>query len=110
MNKVGATRLRSQYSRKTLLSQIGWAGLFLAPNFILVMLFTLIPAVGGLALSTVELTGWWMLAVLVTFAPIYGGSFQYLLNVAQHIGLTDQVNGYRIDTRTIALNPILAFL
>ena len=51
-----------------------------------------------------------MLAVLVTFAPIYGGSFQYLLNVAQHIGLTDQVNGYRINTRTIALNPILAFL
>ena len=56
------------------------------------------------------LTGWWMLAVLITLAPFYGGGFQYLLNVAQHIGLTDRVNDYRLNTRTIQLNPVLAFL
>ena len=49
-----AVRLRNLYGRKTLLNQSGWAGLFLAPNFILVMLFTFIPALGGLALSTAE--------------------------------------------------------
>lgn len=55
-------------------------------------------------------TGWWMLIALVTLAPFYGGGFQYLLNVAQHIGLTDQVEDYRLNTRTIRLNPALAFL
>ena len=56
------------------------------------------------------LTGWWMLTVLITLAPFYGGGYQYLLNVAQHIGLTDRVNDYRLNTRTIILNPVLAFL
>ena len=64
----------------------------------------------GLVVLLAALTGWWMLAVLVTFAPFYGGGFQYLLNVAQHIGLTDNSPDYRISTRTIMLNPILAFL
>ena len=64
----------------------------------------------GLIVLVSALTGWWMLAVLVTFASFYAGGFQYLLNVAQHIGLTDNTPDYRINTRTIALNPILAFL
>ena len=64
----------------------------------------------GLIVLVSAMTGWWMLAVLVTFAPFYGGGFQYLLNVAQHIGLTDNTPDYRINTRTIALNPVLAFL
>ena len=49
----------------------------------------------GLIVIFSLLTGWWMLAVLITLAPFYGGGFQYLLNVAQHIGLTDRVNDYR---------------
>jgi len=54
LNELGAARLQSRFRRQTLLNQIGWASLFLAPNFILVMLFTFIPAIGGLALSTAE--------------------------------------------------------
>ena len=54
--------------------------------------------------------GWWMLPVLLTLAPFYGGGFQYLLNEAQHIGLSDEVSDYRINTRTIILNPALGFL
>ncbi len=54
--------------------------------------------------------GWWMLPVLLTLAPFYGGGFQYLLNEAQHIGLSDEVTDYRINTRTILLNPVLGFL
>ena len=64
----------------------------------------------GLIVIFSLLTGWWMLTVLITLAPFYGGGFQYLLNVAQHIGMTDKVSDYRINTRTILLNPVLAYL
>ena len=68
--QVSAARLRSHYNRKSLLGQIGWAGLFVAPNFILVMLFTFIPALGGLALSTAE----WD----VFSAPKFAGAENYI--------------------------------
>lgn len=51
---MSAAGLSSQHAWRTRLNQIGWAGLFLAPNFILVMFFTFISAAGGLALSTAE--------------------------------------------------------
>jgi fatty acid desaturase len=54
--------------------------------------------------------GWWMIPILVTLAPFYGGGFQYLFNEAQHIGLSDNVTDYRLNTRTIILNPFLRFL
>jgi|SRR5690606_14471058 fatty acid desaturase len=54
--------------------------------------------------------GWWMLPIIVTLAPFYGSGFQYLLNEAQHIGLSDNVTDYRLNTRTILVNPFLRFL
>ncbi len=54
--------------------------------------------------------GWWQIPLLVTLAPFYGGGFQFLLNEAQHIGLSDEVSDYRLNTRTILLNPVLGFL
>ena len=67
--------------------------------------------IGHLLIVIVSLyLGWWMLPILLTLAPFYGGGFQYLLNEAQHIGLTDKVSDYRINTRTILLNPLLGFL
>ncbi len=54
--------------------------------------------------------GWWQIPLLVTLAPFYGGGFQFLLNEAQHIGLSDRVSDYRLNTRTILLNPVLRFL
>jgi fatty acid desaturase len=54
--------------------------------------------------------GWWMLPVIVTLAPFYGAGFQYLFNEAQHIGLSDNVTDYRLNTRTIIVNPFLRFL
>jgi fatty acid desaturase len=54
--------------------------------------------------------GLWMIPVLVTLAPFYGAGFQYLFNEAQHIGLSDNVSDYRLNTRTIILNPFLRFL
>jgi fatty acid desaturase len=54
--------------------------------------------------------GWWMIPVIVTLAPFYGSGFQYLFNEAQHIGLSDNVSDYRLNTRTIIINPFLRFL
>ena len=64
----------------------------------------------GLILAVSLYLGWWLLPVLVTLAPFYGGGFQFLLNEAQHIGLSDEVSDYRLNTRTILLNPALGFL
>lgn len=54
--------------------------------------------------------GLWMIPVIITLAPFYGAGFQYLLNEAQHIGLSDNVSDYRLNTRTIIVNPFLRFL
>lgn len=54
--------------------------------------------------------GQWMIPVIVTLAPFYGAGFQYLFNEAQHIGLSDNVSDYRLNTRTILLNPFISFL
>ncbi len=55
-------------------------------------------------------TGWWMLPVLTTFAPFYGGALLFLCNNTQHVGLQDEVEDFRLCTRTIYLNPIVQFL
>ena len=64
----------------------------------------------GLIVIVSLASGLWMIPVLVTLAPFYGAGFQYLLNEAQHIGLSDHVSDYRLNTRTILLNPVVQFL
>lgn len=54
--------------------------------------------------------GLWLIPVLVTLAPFYGGWLLYLLNNTQHTGLVDNTPDYRLCTRTITLNPFLEFL
>ncbi len=54
--------------------------------------------------------GLWMIPIILTLAPFYGAGIQYLLNEAQHIGLSDNVSDYRLNTRTIVINPLLRFL
>ena len=54
--------------------------------------------------------GWWQLIVLVTFGSFYGGWLFLLCNSSQHVGLTDQVSDFRLNSRTIYLNPIVRFL
>jgi fatty acid desaturase len=56
------------------------------------------------------LMGWWMLPVLVTLAPFYGGWLLFLCNNTQHIGLQDDVPDYRLCCRTVILNPFLSFV
>lgn len=54
--------------------------------------------------------GWWMLPVLTTFAPFYGGWLRYLCNNTQHAGLQDNVPDFRLCCRTVILNPFVRFL
>jgi fatty acid desaturase len=54
--------------------------------------------------------GLWLVPVLVTLAPFYGGWLLFLCNNTQHIGLQDNVPDFRLCTRTIYLNPFVRFL
>ena len=54
--------------------------------------------------------GWWMLPVLITLAPFYGGWLLFLCNNTQHVGLQDNAPDFRLCTRTIILNPFVRFL
>jgi fatty acid desaturase len=54
--------------------------------------------------------GLWLVPIVITLAPFYGGGLQWLCNNTQHTGLQDQVPDYRLCCRTILLNPFLRFL
>ena len=54
--------------------------------------------------------GWWMVPVLTTFAPFYGGWLVYLCGATQHAGLQDNVPDFRLCTRTFTVNPFVQFL
>jgi len=52
----------------------------------------------------------WIIPVLVTLAPFYGGWLHFLCNNTQHIGLQDNVPDFRLCSRTFTLNPLVRFL
>ena len=54
--------------------------------------------------------GLWLVPVLITLAPFYGGWLLFLCNNTQHIGLQDDVPDFRLCTRTVILNPFFRFL
>lgn len=66
---------------------------------------------GHLAIAIVSLAfGLWLVPVLVTLAPFYGGLLLYLCNNTQHVGLQDNAPDFRLCTRTIEINPVFRFL
>ena len=48
--------------------------------------------------------------MLFTLASYYGRWLFLLCNSSQHIGLTDNVPDFRLNSRTILLNPVVQFL
>lgn len=64
----------------------------------------------SLIIAQAFFTGWWMLPVLMTLAPFYGGVLLFLCNNTQHVGLQDEVEDFRLCTRSIYLNPLVQFL
>lgn len=80
-----------------------WARIVLAGQALILL--------GSLAL------GWWLndyrlwlIPVVVTFAPYYGGGLHFLCNSSQHVGLKDNAPDFRLCCRTIYLNPFFQFL
>lgn len=56
------------------------------------------------------LKGWWIMLVLVTFAPFYGSWLGLLVGFPQHAGLTPSVPDFRLCCRTYTTNPFFSFL
>ncbi|MEM9235910.1 MAG: fatty acid desaturase, partial [Verrucomicrobiota bacterium] len=56
------------------------------------------------------LSGWWMIPILITFSSAYGLWLFYLCNFTQHAGLTENIDDFRLNCRTIRINPISRFL
>jgi len=52
----------------------------------------------------------YILAVVITCAPWYGGMLQSMVNNTQHVGMQDKVTDFRLNTRSIDVNPLLRFL
>ena len=52
----------------------------------------------------------WMLPVLVVFAPFIANWWRYFVGAPMHTGLKDQVNDFRLSTRTITVDPFSEFL
>ncbi len=52
----------------------------------------------------------WMLPLLITLAPFYGGCLFFLCNNTQHVGLQDFSTDFRRCCRTFMPNPIVRFL
>ncbi len=70
-----------------------------------------IQLVGHVSILGVSLYfGLWLVPVLITLAPAYGGWLLFLCNTTQHVGLTDNVPDFRLCCRTITLNPLVQFL
>ncbi len=66
---------------------------------------------GHLAIIVVSIaTGHWLFAVVTSLARLYGGGFQWICNITQHIGLQDNVPDFRLCCRTIQVNPFLRYL
>lgn len=73
-----------------------WSILYLVGHFILVF--------GGI------ISGYWMVPLLTTFAPIFGSSLTHLTHAPQHYGLMKSVNDFRLNCRTYTCNKLFMFL
>ncbi len=54
--------------------------------------------------------GWWLVPVVTSLLPFYGGWLFFLCNNTQHIGLKDNVPDFRLCCRTFTVNPVVRFL
>ncbi|MEM7032332.1 MAG: fatty acid desaturase [Chloroflexota bacterium] len=64
----------------------------------------------GAIVAVSVIFGWWLLPILITFAPFYGGLLRYLCNNTQHAGLQDNVPDFRLCCRTFIVHPFISFL
>jgi fatty acid desaturase/rubredoxin len=66
---------------------------------------------GHLAIALVSLwQGWWIVPVIVSLTPMYGRGLFSLLNNTQHAGLAANAEDFRLNSRSIDVNPLFRFL
>ena len=66
---------------------------------------------GHLAIVVTSIAlGWWMVPVVTSLLPFYGGWLFFLCNNTQHVGLQDNVPDFRLCCRTFTVNPVVRFL
>jgi fatty acid desaturase/rubredoxin len=66
---------------------------------------------GHAAIAAVSIYyGYWIIPVVVSLTPCYGGWLFLLCNDTQHAGLQDKVADFRLNCRTMYLNPVVEFL
>lgn len=56
------------------------------------------------------LRGHWLVPVIFSFGPFYGGWLFFLCNSTQHVGMQGGRSDFRLNCRSIRLNPVLRFL
>ena len=54
--------------------------------------------------------GLWIIPILTTFGIFYGGMLRFFCNAAQHAGLADKVDDFRLNSRTFEAHPIVQYL
>jgi fatty acid desaturase len=64
----------------------------------------------GAVIAAAVLTGFWPLALLVTGGIFTANWLRYFLYVPMHTGLKDDVDDFRLCTRTITLDPFTQFI
>ncbi len=47
---------------------------------------------------------------LTSFATLYGAWFIFYLGLTQHVGLAEDVTDFRLNTRTVRMNPMFRFM
>jgi fatty acid desaturase len=70
---------------------------------------TMVPLHIGL-LAFAIYSGHWMVPLLISATPAYGGILVFLCGQPQHAGMKDNTADFRLSTRTMRLNPALTFL
>ena len=63
----------------------------------------------GLAVACIA-SGYWIVAVVVSLAPMFANWQMYFVGGSMHCGLRDNVPGFRKCVRTITLDPVSEFL
>lgn len=64
----------------------------------------------AMILAASIVTGQWIVPLVFSLGPFYGGWLFFLCNNTQHIGLQDNVTDFRLCCRTFTLNPFVRFL
>lgn len=90
------TTLFPEKNSKSRRQVVSWARFMLLGHISLVGVFVL--------------SGQWPLLFLITLAPFYSNWLNKVLAQAQHFGMQPDVPDFRLNARTIRLNPLFGFL